>query len=832
MRSNKKVFMLLITIFLVALLAGICFAAETPKRLQGENRYETAVEISKEGWPETSEFVVLASGENFPDALCAGPLASMFDAPILLTGKNTLDPRTKAELQRLKAENVFIIGGTGVIAKAVENQLQDMGLSIERIAGQDRYETSVKIAEYICDWTMAQVGDAYVVSGADFADAVSVSPIALSSFSPIILACPTNVPAFDEYIKGSVGAIAGTAYIVGDSSTVRDSVANLFPNAVRITGTDKYERNAAIINYFADRIDFSKPYIATGEAYPDALAGSAFIASRFQGKTSPIILVGRTLSPATKKLIKDKLTSGSEITALGGPGAVSESTLNSVVNLINGIEDEDSSFEKFPQFETVDFEGKKVNNSIFAQHKLTLINYWTPTCAASRQELSELQEISKRYASQDVSVIGTVLQSEKNEAIHEMNNAEANFKNIIMSNSMYDFYVNKIRAVPCTVYVNSNGEIVGRIETGVRAASDLQRTIDNLLGGKASSSPGTNQREQPTGTIGSALSIQEIRAKWNEYKPVFSGSPYIEEPSIVAPHKAGKLAPGLIQDGVSMANFVRYLAGLPDDVVADEALNNQAQHGAVLNAVLGQLNHLPPKPAGMSESFYNIGYKSTSSSNLSFASKSIWSEDDISLIPGDLVSLAASVRNYMKDNSFYNIQTLGHRRWILNPEIKKIGFGFAHRIDEQYGWLFLERFSAMQVFDASRTETVNYDYIKWPNSGNFPVEFFAGEDPWSLSLNPAKYMAPQLAQVKVELQRKSDGKVWVFDKSDNQVGDGQDYFNVNNDGYGVRYCLIFRPGDVGSYKNGDVFDVKITGLKDISGKSVEIKYSVQFFNLE
>lgn len=458
MKSKRSLLRLMTALLTAIMLLGTTYASAAPKRLQGGDRYETAIEISKAGWPETSTYAVLANGENYPDALCAGPLASMFQAPILLTGKDTLDSRTKTELQRLQVEEVFIVGGTGVVSTAVESQLKGVGIGCERIAGADRYETSIKIAEYMCETMMAQTGDVYVVNGEDYADAISVSPIAANNISPIILACPMNIPAYDEYIKSFIGAIAGTAYIVGGSDIVRESVANLFPVKQRITGSDKYQRNAAVINYFADKIDFTKPYVATGETFPDALAGLALIAGLSEGDTSPIILAGKSLSSSTVNLVKQRLSAESDITILGGTGAVSDSTLQRILDTINGGQVEQSREEIsffeiydsinqgqdytlpysargmrengsnielpvtwspsvadtstpgtytfkgtvdgydeeviltlevievkqssntniFPDFKSVDFDGNEVTNSFFAQHKLTLVNFWFP----------------------------------------------------------------------------------------------------------------------------------------------------------------------------------------------------------------------------------------------------------------------------------------------------------------------------------------------------------------------------------------------------------------------------------------------------------------------
>ena len=99
-----------------------------------------------------------------------------------------------------------------------------------------------------------------------------------------------------------------------------------------------------------------------------------------------------------------------------------------------------------------------------------------------------------------------------------------------------------------------------------------------------------------------------------------------------------------------------------------------------------------------------------------------------------------------------------------------------------------------------------------------PVEYFGAGFPWSVSMGSTV----DISSVKVKLTRESDNKTWNFSSSE---ADG--YFNVNNDGYGQKGCIIFRPDTDENYEAGDVYNVSITGLGD--GK--DVSYSVNFFEL-
>lgn len=118
---------------------------QTEKRLAGFDRYETAAQITKDGWNQ-SNYAVLAYGKNYPDALAAAPFAQKYDAPLLLTKSESLPEITKQTLIDLDVKGVFIIGGTGVIFEPVDAELREMGIKVSRIFGYDRYDTAVEIA--------------------------------------------------------------------------------------------------------------------------------------------------------------------------------------------------------------------------------------------------------------------------------------------------------------------------------------------------------------------------------------------------------------------------------------------------------------------------------------------------------------------------------------------------------------------------------------------------------------------------------------------------------------------------------------------------------------
>ena len=306
----------------IVLMPSSKVSAATIQRLQGVDRYATSISISKSGWV-TSDNVVLASGYDFPDALSAAPLAKQLNAPILLIGK-TLDASINNELTRLKVKNVFIVGGQGVVSKSIKDQLGLKGITVTRLSGNDRYETSLSIAKYIIG--KFKLGTEIVVAaGGGFPDALSIAPIAASKGMPIILSPKNELPSSaKKYLTDNK---VTKAFVIGGTGVLSAKVMQSLPLAERVSGDDRYKTNIAVLNRFVPDLNFDNVYVATGISFPDALSGSA-LASK---TSSPIILIDKKLSISTVDYMILKLPSINKLWALGGEDVVPQSVLTNNV---------------------------------------------------------------------------------------------------------------------------------------------------------------------------------------------------------------------------------------------------------------------------------------------------------------------------------------------------------------------------------------------------------------------------------------------------------------------------------------------------------------------
>lgn len=193
------------------------------KSYKGSDRYATNAEIIKEF--KDADTCIIASGENFADSLSIGAFATKNGYPIVLVQKDKINDVTKQALKDSKIKKCYIVGGENSVSKSLEKELPQV---IERIAGNDRYETSLKIA----DKFYKDAQGAYLTSGEVFADSLAINPIAARFDVPLILTPKDKLPQkTQEYLENS--KIVQIAIIGGEktvSKQIQQELAKTNPN--------------------------------------------------------------------------------------------------------------------------------------------------------------------------------------------------------------------------------------------------------------------------------------------------------------------------------------------------------------------------------------------------------------------------------------------------------------------------------------------------------------------------------------------------------------------------------------------------------------------------
>ena len=287
---------------------------ETPKvtTLAGLDRFETAIEVSKDAFKDNEATnIVLVAGNSIADGLAATPFAKQENAPVLLTGTDKVSDNTMNEIERVlhnKGEGkVYLVGGESNISKKVETQLKAKGLKIERIAGEDRFETSLEIAK-----KMSSTDEIFVAGGYAQADAMSIAAVAAkggaeeTDANPILLV-PTTGLTKDQ--TKFVTNLTTKAYVVGGETSVSADVEielEKMPNVSikRIAGVDRQETNAKVVKEFYVKDSFDTVYVAKSDnnSLVDALAVGVAAAS--ETKAAPVLLATDSLSSSQESVLK------------------------------------------------------------------------------------------------------------------------------------------------------------------------------------------------------------------------------------------------------------------------------------------------------------------------------------------------------------------------------------------------------------------------------------------------------------------------------------------------------------------------------------------------
>lgn len=297
------------------MLQGV--AASPVARIGGNNRYETAAKIA-EAWTNGDKSLVngkfknaiIASGENFPDALSAAYLSQRMAAPILLVQKNSIPADTIEALRDRQVEKVFIVGGPAAVSNEVADKLRSLDtywydsnaddnalkttgakLQAQRLSSanpqnDNRYTTNQLVNMYAAAWggtstigrTVYKYGEsrkytAIFARGDNFPDALAagvltagLTPQSGSATSisanalPLVLTQPgelsSSAKAQIENLDVQHALIIGSENAVSDG--VKKSIEDMGVTNTRIGGADRYF-TAAAVDEFAMRDSIGSP---------------------------------------------------------------------------------------------------------------------------------------------------------------------------------------------------------------------------------------------------------------------------------------------------------------------------------------------------------------------------------------------------------------------------------------------------------------------------------------------------------------------------------------------------------------------------------------------
>ena len=284
-------------------------------RASGKNRYQTAIAIGNKvkalNRNKKFNYIIVASGQNYPDALGGAYLAKVKNAPILLTtaGRET-DTINFIKKNLNKGGTVYVLGGTGVVSNNFTKKLKSAGIKYSRKGGKNRYETNTSTL------TLAGIKgkNLIVTTGKDFPDAL----ISSATGNPIMIVSGDKLTNSQVKLLKKNKVKSVTIVSTGKAVSTKLEAALKKASGVkvnRVTASSRYALSKTVAEKY-----FKSPknvVIATGKAFPDALSGGP-LAIKLK---APILLADSSNSSYAKSYIKSKSVKQGYI--LGGTGAVS-----------------------------------------------------------------------------------------------------------------------------------------------------------------------------------------------------------------------------------------------------------------------------------------------------------------------------------------------------------------------------------------------------------------------------------------------------------------------------------------------------------------------------
>lgn len=294
-------------------------------RLAGANRYETGYKVADELkivlGVDKFDAVVIATGENFADALAGSYLAAVKGAPILLVkDREKYVDQLHAYIQAnvVAGGTVYILGGEKAVPTSVESM---KGFVVKRLAGKDRYDTNIKIL----DEAGITGNEIIAATGKEFADSLSASAAKL----PILLVNPRKSLNEDQK-KIAAKAKGGKIYIVGGESAVsKERAAELaeIASIERVAGDNRYKTSVVIADKFFDKDRVEQAVIAYAKDYPDGLCGGPLAAAL----KSPLILTADGKTPvAVNYTVQREIKNGY---VLGGTARISDASAKEIFQM-------------------------------------------------------------------------------------------------------------------------------------------------------------------------------------------------------------------------------------------------------------------------------------------------------------------------------------------------------------------------------------------------------------------------------------------------------------------------------------------------------------------
>lgn len=301
-------------------------AEPTTVRLAGDNRMDTAVEVSKKYFASAGT-VYVANGWRYPDALTAGPAAAKDDGPLLLSLKDSVPSNVLDEIRRLNPARIHVVGGPAVVSDGVVKTLDGIAPTT-RLAGATRYETAAKVSE---KWNSSAV--VYLALGENFPDALTGGSGAAKEGAPLLLSTKTDLtqPTIDALRRLNPGTkvkLVGGSDVLSNAVMLRAKEVAPAAEMVRYAGADRYATGVEVAKHVTatNPASVATIFLATGLNYPDALAG----VPAAHKANAPLLLSQPNCLPPSVSALEKTMTGLKTVVRLGSSAVLGDFSMGTV----------------------------------------------------------------------------------------------------------------------------------------------------------------------------------------------------------------------------------------------------------------------------------------------------------------------------------------------------------------------------------------------------------------------------------------------------------------------------------------------------------------------
>lgn len=298
------------------------------ERIFGTDRFNTSIDIANTVYPNGVDTVILANSSTYYDILGAMAFADNIKSPILYTSRDNTPSNIVNTIKKLRAKKIIVIGGENSVSASQYDNLKQMGYNMERIGGENRYETSALMAERVL--RNSDKNNVIIASSSNYADALSVSSYAFKNNAPILLVESNRIPTDTRRFLSKYSPSLNITVVGGENSVSKSVERELDTytrgTVKRLSGKDRYDTSTAISREANPKS--TTAIVTSGENYVDALVSGGLV----RKYDAPILLVEKNNVPLS---IVRYITNSDidKIVIVGGTGSITDSTQIKIGNI-------------------------------------------------------------------------------------------------------------------------------------------------------------------------------------------------------------------------------------------------------------------------------------------------------------------------------------------------------------------------------------------------------------------------------------------------------------------------------------------------------------------